>query len=86
MQAILLVMCISWKIRQRQLGIDDFGHPLVDATRTQEEVASEAEIALGEDLRDGVEDGGNAEEETPLLGGGRAGRERKGWKGWIWGN
>ena len=28
MQAMLLVMCIFWKLRQRRLGIDDFGHPL----------------------------------------------------------
>lgn len=28
MQAILLIMCIAWKIRQRRLNIDDFGHPL----------------------------------------------------------
>lgn len=28
MQAILLVICIAWKLRQRRLHIDDFGHPL----------------------------------------------------------
>ncbi len=28
MQGILLVMCISWKVRQRRLRIDDFGRPL----------------------------------------------------------
>lgn len=28
MQASLLVMCIAWKIRQRKLGVDDFGHPV----------------------------------------------------------
>ncbi|THH03252.1 hypothetical protein EW145_g6401 [Phellinidium pouzarii] len=28
MQAILLLMCIAWKIRQRRLNIDDFGHSL----------------------------------------------------------
>ena len=28
MQCILLLMCIAWKIRQRRLHIDDFGHPL----------------------------------------------------------
>ena len=31
MQAILLVMCFIWKIRQRRLGIDDFGHPIVSS-------------------------------------------------------
>ncbi|KAJ3564849.1 hypothetical protein NP233_g8021 [Leucocoprinus birnbaumii] len=29
MQAALLFMCIAWKFRQRRLGIDDFGNPLV---------------------------------------------------------
>lgn len=28
MQTILLVLCFAWKIRQRRLGIDDFGRPL----------------------------------------------------------
>ena len=28
MQGILLVMCLCWKVRQRKLRIDDFGHPL----------------------------------------------------------
>jgi len=28
MQAILLIMCIAWKLRQRRLHIDDFGHPI----------------------------------------------------------
>lgn len=32
MQAMLLVMCIFWKLRQRRLGIDDFGHPIDSAT------------------------------------------------------
>ena len=28
MQGILLFMCICWKVRQRRLRIDDFGHAL----------------------------------------------------------
>lgn len=28
MQGILLFLCICWKVRQRKLHIDDFGHPL----------------------------------------------------------
>ncbi|KAH9034737.1 hypothetical protein EDB85DRAFT_1946470 [Lactarius pseudohatsudake] len=28
MQGILLTLCICWKVRQRRLHIDDFGHPL----------------------------------------------------------
>lgn len=31
MQALLLVMCLFWKARQKRLGIDDFGNPLPDA-------------------------------------------------------
>ncbi|KAI5121596.1 hypothetical protein M0805_009467 [Coniferiporia weirii] len=32
MQAILLLMCLAWKVRQRRLHIDDFGHPLPSHT------------------------------------------------------
>jgi len=28
MQGVLLFLCICWKVRQRKLHIDDFGHPL----------------------------------------------------------
>jgi len=28
MQGSLLVMCLAWKVRQRQLGVDDFGQPV----------------------------------------------------------
>jgi hypothetical protein len=28
MQGSLLVMCLLWKVRQRQLGVDDFGKPI----------------------------------------------------------
>lgn len=31
MQGLLLVMCLFWKVRQRRLGVDDFGNPLPDA-------------------------------------------------------
>jgi hypothetical protein len=60
MQAILLAMCITWKFRQRRLGIDDFGHPLVE--EHEEEVSAEVEDALDDDVR--VADAGEA---TPLL-------------------
>jgi hypothetical protein len=61
MQAILLAMCITWKFRQRRLGIDDFGHPLV--SEHEEEVA--AEDALDDDVREG--DVAVVGEATPLL-------------------
>ncbi|KAF7762296.1 hypothetical protein Agabi119p4_8889 [Agaricus bisporus var. burnettii] len=35
MQATLLVMCIAWKFRQRRLGIDDFGNPVVPPTTAE---------------------------------------------------
>ncbi|UOH81818.1 hypothetical protein LQV05_004498 [Cryptococcus neoformans] len=34
MQGALLVICLLWKRRQKALGIDDFGKPLVDAEET----------------------------------------------------
>ncbi|KAJ3796727.1 hypothetical protein GGU11DRAFT_745846 [Lentinula aff. detonsa] len=30
MQGTLLVMCICWKVRQKRLGLDDFGNDIVD--------------------------------------------------------
>lgn len=35
LQACLLVMCLFWKRRQRRLGIDDFGRPLLDGMNGQ---------------------------------------------------
>jgi len=35
LQACLLVMCLLWKQRQRRLGIDDFGRPLIDGVNNQ---------------------------------------------------
>ncbi|KAI0060536.1 hypothetical protein BV25DRAFT_1858796 [Artomyces pyxidatus] len=72
MQAILLAMCLSWKVRQRKLHIDDFGHPLPSSnpsspqiTRGPDEdvpVEEAVEVAVEEDL---VVDG----ERAPLLAG-----------------
>jgi len=36
-QGTLLIMCIAWKIRQRKLGIDDFGRPLQSGSATANE-------------------------------------------------
>ena len=30
MQTTLLIMCLVWRHRQHQLGVDDFGHPMHD--------------------------------------------------------
>ena len=40
MQAMLLLMCIAWKFRQRRLRIDDFGHPLPPSSAELGESAS----------------------------------------------
>ena len=62
MQAILLVMCIVWKVRQRRLHIDDFGHPLPGnpAYDPSQAHASEAGRVMGEDA---VDAGAGAEED-----------------------
>ncbi|KDN52925.1 hypothetical protein K437DRAFT_253557 [Tilletiaria anomala UBC 951] len=41
LQLVLLALCISWKIRQNRLGIDDFGRPLVRAQGLPSQVALE---------------------------------------------
>ncbi|KAF9444300.1 hypothetical protein P691DRAFT_796654 [Macrolepiota fuliginosa MF-IS2] len=38
MQAFLLVMCLAWKVRQRKLGIDDFGNPISGVSEMEGEV------------------------------------------------
>ncbi|OCF35664.1 hypothetical protein I316_02719 [Kwoniella heveanensis BCC8398] len=37
MQGALLVICLFWKQRQKSLGIDDFGHPLIQNADEQDE-------------------------------------------------
>ncbi|PFH53501.1 hypothetical protein AMATHDRAFT_54629 [Amanita thiersii Skay4041] len=54
MQGSLLTMCIIWKLRQRRLGIDDFGQPRVSSQGMQDSV-----LAVG-----------STSETTPLLGSG----------------
>ena len=82
MQGSLLTMCIFWKIRQRKLGIDDFGNPIGEGVAVTSDVEvtapsnveTEASVAQGEVTVTVVED---AEyhahhlvgEETPLLHG-----------------
>jgi len=65
MQFLLLSMCITWKIRQRKLGIDDFGKPLPG---TEGDEDSEVVIATAEDVHLSSSITVDVEgEETPLL-------------------
>lgn len=79
MQACLLAMCLAWKVRQRRLGIDDFGRPLGEgAQATVEETTGEEEDRVSV-----VIEGDEAtREDTPLLKPGSVVR-RGGLLGWI---
>ncbi|KAG6380064.1 hypothetical protein JVT61DRAFT_8146 [Boletus reticuloceps] len=70
MQACLLIMCFAWKIRQRRLGIDDFGRPLGEAAEVPIEEAtstpSEEEDGVSIVIEGEVGDEA-AREDTPLL-------------------
>ena len=76
-------MCIFWKIRQRKLGIDDFGNPIgevvavtsdVDVIAAPSNVETETSDAQGEVTVTVIEDAeyhahNLVGEETPLLHG-----------------
>jgi hypothetical protein len=70
MQGILLVMCITWKLRQRKLKLDDFGQPL-----------SSAPLLTAADAAE-VVDIDEASEETPLLHAKKKGDWRR-WRRWM---
>ncbi|KAI0299347.1 hypothetical protein B0F90DRAFT_1727992 [Multifurca ochricompacta] len=93
MQGILLVMCICWKIRQRGLHIDDFGHPLTSPL--EPELLTARESGDGEAVGEGAEeedivsisrDEAEEAEQAPLLGGGkrRKSRRRRWWSRGFW--
>ena len=73
MQAMLLVMCICWKVRQRRLGIDDFGHPLSSSPlpQTADESPNDEENGVGGERFSSVPDEEIVRammgEDTPLL-------------------
>ena len=49
LQGCLLIMCCLWKIRQKKLGIDDFGNPvdpLIYPTINTDEVNHHQEIVI----------------------------------------
>ncbi len=90
MQAILLVMCLFWKARQRRLNIDDFGHPLDPAAHIYNGEGESVEVSVPDDVEEDVRDGSDTDlerrarivlgEETPLMGG----RKKKGGVlGWM---
>ncbi|KAH8112396.1 hypothetical protein DFH11DRAFT_489946 [Phellopilus nigrolimitatus] len=98
MQAILLLMCIAWKIRQQRLGIDDFGHPLSSSHSTDS--AASAPLLHDANATAVDEDEGDSAdrvsavpdieivramlgEDTPLLKNGKR-RDSTGKKGWGW--
>ena len=56
MQGILLFMCICWKVRQRKLRIDDFGHPLRNSP-LPELPSTEDSLDDGESVEETMEDG-----------------------------
>lgn len=82
MQACLLFMCFAWKIRQRHLGIDDFGRPLGEAAAESVEGSTgtpcEEEVGVSVVM---VNDEA-AMEDTPLLKPGNV-VHRRGMLGWI---
>jgi len=83
MQGSLLVMCIVWKVHQRRLGVDDFGHPLSsgllvdvnDHSNNNSTVTSLTELASHASFVAG------GDEETPLL---RSSGKERDWRGrWL---
>ena len=93
MQGILLVMCLCWKVRQRKLRIDDFGHPLRNSPLP--ELPPTDELDDGESVED-AEDSEYMEEDTisispeqaeqvALMGRRRRrkGGKRRWWTKWI---
>ncbi|KAF9224676.1 hypothetical protein BS17DRAFT_751499 [Gyrodon lividus] len=86
MQACLLFMCFAWKIRQRKLGVDDFGRPLGESTAGTEASSIEDESQEADDINVVVEgeNGDEAREDVPLLKPGSV-VHRGGLLGWIQG-
>jgi hypothetical protein len=91
MQGILLVMCLGWKVRQRRLNIDDFGHPL--RNRPLPELPNPHELNDEESIEETFEDATEDDlvsisheeaEGAPLLRDRRRKtRRRKWWAKWL---
>ncbi|KAF5346034.1 hypothetical protein D9757_014277 [Collybiopsis confluens] len=56
MQGTLLVMCICWKIRQRRLGIDDFGNRTPDDPMAGSYLSTTSSLARSDSNRHPAED------------------------------
>jgi hypothetical protein len=75
MQGVLLVLCLCWKVRQRNLRIDDFGHPLEDY-----EEEESVEDSMEEDI---VSITAEEAEQMPLVPNRRRKRMGKKWRSWL---
>jgi hypothetical protein len=91
MQGILLAMCLGWKVRQRRLHIDDFGHPLRDRPLPEPPTThdSDDEESIDEGVEDAFEDdlvsiSREEAEGAPLLRDRRRKKIRKNRKGKWW--
>jgi hypothetical protein len=69
MQGTLLIICITWKYRQRRLSIDDFGRPLGVETSPYGSTNDQTQLATVMDSEpvDGMMHAHADSEETPLL-------------------
>lgn len=85
MQGILLVMCLCWKVRQRRLHIDDFGHPLRDSPLPDIPVddGESAESGEGSMEEDIVSITAEEAEQMPLVPNRRRKKKGKKWRSWL---
>ena len=74
MQGVLLVMCLCWKVRQRNLRIDDFGRPLEECEEESVEDSMEEDI---------VSITAEEAEQLPLVPNRRRKRMGKKWRSWL---
>ncbi|KAI0046323.1 hypothetical protein FA95DRAFT_1542653 [Auriscalpium vulgare] len=91
MQAFLLGMCVSWKVRQHKLHVDDFGHPLPPSTPStpgtlisgpEDDVP--VEVAVAAAVHEDIVPPAAPDESEPLLGAqGKTGERRGGLARWL---